>query len=555
MIRNNNIETTGLSVYEYDANTLEELLCQFYTNIESCLEVSEESNNFLQWLKNEGLPYEVDKLLHELIKDGTIEDIINKELFTELHNKITKNSNDIKDNKSELTDNLNNVNTSLLEKINEINDKLLDKINENKSDINMSNEEILTNSLNINRNKLAIEKHGNELTLQKKLELSDKYLTCNNGDNYRLNTLFRFDNQNNTQSICCVDGYIYVGFDMNNGGIIRKYNLNGTLIKETSLLQIGHVAGLTYNTKERLFYVVNGGGSSPTKVYKINFDESNIIATYDFSKLGYCGLIAYNQNDNSYILHTGNNDEGEKTFTILDSEMNQRGGFKLSNHGTPQGLLIEDELIYYLTNNKIMIMDLNGYVLKSCYHQTDKAEPQGLALGKINGVYSLLCAKSYYNNDNNFGGVYLINNKNVNNNLLMENRYSRQDNTNLELRPVMINFGVRLLDGWQEMNWGDYISGGKDVIEWIDSQFFSDMGQYELRIKLKTTLESIANVIVSPEQTLFKQSDIKFYGQTKGDGKIIVIRFLKDGESSYYDPNKLTHGSGLLITVIGGVKI
>ncbi|MGL5717950.1 MAG: hypothetical protein ACRCX2_33415 [Paraclostridium sp.] len=91
MIRNVNSKNKTkkcLSVYDYNAKTLQELLSQFYTNIEDCMKITEESRDFLKWLKDEGITDEVIKKIDELIKDGTIKDLINKEIFSDLNKKV-----------------------------------------------------------------------------------------------------------------------------------------------------------------------------------------------------------------------------------------------------------------------------------------------------------------------------------------------------------------------------------------------------------------------------------------------------------------------------------
>ena len=78
------------SCYDYDGLSLQELLCQFYTRINECIEVSNYALHLTDWLVNEGLSQEVAKKLQEWLDDGTISDIINKELFGELNAKVMK---------------------------------------------------------------------------------------------------------------------------------------------------------------------------------------------------------------------------------------------------------------------------------------------------------------------------------------------------------------------------------------------------------------------------------------------------------------------------------
>lgn len=76
------------SVYDYDGLSMQELLCQFFTKINECIEVSNESLSFLGWLKSVGLKTEVASQINELIESGELKTLINETIFNELNNKI-----------------------------------------------------------------------------------------------------------------------------------------------------------------------------------------------------------------------------------------------------------------------------------------------------------------------------------------------------------------------------------------------------------------------------------------------------------------------------------
>lgn len=76
------------SVYDYDGLTMQELLCQFFTKINECINISNDTIDLSEWLVNEGLEKEVVKKLMMWLEDGTLENIINKSLFENLYNKI-----------------------------------------------------------------------------------------------------------------------------------------------------------------------------------------------------------------------------------------------------------------------------------------------------------------------------------------------------------------------------------------------------------------------------------------------------------------------------------
>lgn len=83
-----NLNCNIFSVYDYDGLTMQELLCQFFTKINECIEVSNNSLSFLEWLKSIGLKEQVAIYLDKMVTDGTFNDIINHSIFNELTTKI-----------------------------------------------------------------------------------------------------------------------------------------------------------------------------------------------------------------------------------------------------------------------------------------------------------------------------------------------------------------------------------------------------------------------------------------------------------------------------------
>ena len=75
-------------VYSYNGLTMQDLLCQFFTKINECITVSNETIDLAKWLVNEGLEIEVVKKLMMLLEDGTVEKLINVNLFKTLNNEI-----------------------------------------------------------------------------------------------------------------------------------------------------------------------------------------------------------------------------------------------------------------------------------------------------------------------------------------------------------------------------------------------------------------------------------------------------------------------------------
>ena len=75
-------------VYSYNGLTMQDLLCQFFTTINECVKSTNEVIDLTDWLVNIGLEEEVVKKLMVLIEDGTVEKLINVNLFNTLNDKI-----------------------------------------------------------------------------------------------------------------------------------------------------------------------------------------------------------------------------------------------------------------------------------------------------------------------------------------------------------------------------------------------------------------------------------------------------------------------------------
>ena len=114
----------------------------------------------LDYLINEGLTIEIAKAVKEKIEDGTIKDIVDQQIFTELRTSITNNYNDL-NNKITATNTLVNNNTS---SINSVKSELLASNETLKEELLASNE-ALKNEVNnsIQENIQYTEEKINEL--------------------------------------------------------------------------------------------------------------------------------------------------------------------------------------------------------------------------------------------------------------------------------------------------------------------------------------------------------------------------------------------------------
>ena len=108
------------SIYDFDNSfSINELLCKFWEKIEESINISNESIDILNWIKEEGLPDELRVLLNELVDDGTIEQMINVDKIEEVIQLVnTKYAEMLAKHNNELlplTNKVNNTETSLNE--------------------------------------------------------------------------------------------------------------------------------------------------------------------------------------------------------------------------------------------------------------------------------------------------------------------------------------------------------------------------------------------------------------------------------------------------------
>lgn len=86
----NELNCNIFSVYDYDGLTIQELLCQFYTKINDCIDKCNELSTLKEWLVSEGIRSEVAEMLEKWLNDGTLENIISESLLKSLTEKINK---------------------------------------------------------------------------------------------------------------------------------------------------------------------------------------------------------------------------------------------------------------------------------------------------------------------------------------------------------------------------------------------------------------------------------------------------------------------------------
>lgn len=194
--------------------------------------------------------------------------------------------------------------------------------------------------------------------------------------------LFTVENDWNMQGLEYYEGNFIIGYDRGKGnGIIEVRNKEGQILKKSDLLKIGHSSELVVNKNNGKLYVSNGGGKIGTKVYELELDGNiNIEKEYDFSELGNSGLVTIDQEKNNFIIHTAKDDKGTHKFTVCSLDKEEIKSFNIDNIGIPQGIEHLNGKIYFYTNDKITVIDIEKEVVLKWYNIEEKGESEGLAI-------------------------------------------------------------------------------------------------------------------------------------------------------------------------------
>ena len=91
-LTNCNTNCNVFSVYDYDGLSLQELLCQFFTTINACVddvnEYTKIVNDTVAWIKNQGVKEAVIEKIKEMKDSGEFDQIIKDEIFTDFETRL-----------------------------------------------------------------------------------------------------------------------------------------------------------------------------------------------------------------------------------------------------------------------------------------------------------------------------------------------------------------------------------------------------------------------------------------------------------------------------------
>lgn len=87
-IDKNELNCNIFSVYDYDGLSMQDLLSQFFTKINQCIDLSNEAFEITDWLKKQGLKDEVAQKIQSMLDSGVLDTIINTNVYKDLNIKV-----------------------------------------------------------------------------------------------------------------------------------------------------------------------------------------------------------------------------------------------------------------------------------------------------------------------------------------------------------------------------------------------------------------------------------------------------------------------------------
>ena len=115
-------------VYDLEDYTQLEINSKLIQKIDEVIDECNNAFEFVDWLKEQGVPDEVQMIIDTMLEDGTLEKLINIEKLNQF--------------KTELTNNINQLTTETENKVNQMNTTMNNRINETVELVNQSKTEL-----------------------------------------------------------------------------------------------------------------------------------------------------------------------------------------------------------------------------------------------------------------------------------------------------------------------------------------------------------------------------------------------------------------------------
>ena len=271
-------------VYGYDDYTQLEINSKLVQKMDEVIDQCNNAFEFVDWLKEQGVPDEVQTIINTMLDDGTLENLININKLNELKTELTNNINQFKTSTNQTLENMNNTVDT---KINE--NKQL--INQTKTDLNTSMTEYQTqtnstinnfkdevnNALNVFRN-IKICKNLSEFkSAISSAEQKPTLIYLVNGE-YTLDSIIYIPSNTKIVGLGKV--------------IIKGTGLNAYFVNKTNAQAIGYNGSNNITLQNLIFDGLNN--SSGLTLIGIGHAENITIENCEFKNLHMWHMIEFN---------------------------------------------------------------------------------------------------------------------------------------------------------------------------------------------------------------------------------------------------------------------
>lgn len=378
------------SVYPYNSYTINELLMQFFNSINDCIDVVNDYvkmvDELIEWVKKEGLENAVKEELENMYDNGKLADIINKQIFSELNDKINQALEDIKNNENSINDLSNNINTTKSE--------LKELINDNVKNIEILKNSKDTTMFYILKNDLE---YG-DCTVIKADDGSYSMIDCMMEKNYTnlINQLNKIGVSKLKYLMITHDHSDHIG---NAPAIINKYKPDFIVYKGGINYDALPTEEKTWLTKEYHERMIQACVDNNVKQIIAN-DDTLPIGTNDFIKVYNSHLYDYtnlNTMSLTFVLHSNGTKSvftGDSTETAeknLQGKIGHVDFYKLSHHGADGG------------NSEIIFNELTPR-----YCSANRANEYKTYIVELNCLRAINHGATIYTNDNNDMVVFKV---------------------------------------------------------------------------------------------------------------------------------------------------
>lgn len=346
-------------VYDFSDMTDEELRCKFFQKLQECIELCNNTSEIVEWLKNEGLEEEVNEMLSIWKDDGTLDNIINEQIFYDLNSKIDT----VESNFNTTVDNaIDNVNTAVDNAITNIDNKF----NTLKADVDeklqtimyVKNEEELVQAVEIAKTKPII------IYIYKDIKLNNTIFIPGNTEVKGLGNI----TITASESInCCFSNYSTNATVYNGTKNIRIENLIFDGENRTSaltMIAIGHAENITITNCRfknlHVWHMIELNAVNNGRIENCSFENYGNSGTSGTEVIQLDAMI----NESCFPWFGNYDNTACKFIQIRNNKFNNVGTSCIGNHSFASGVVTRDVFIVgnHFENcvNCITLKDVNN---------------------------------------------------------------------------------------------------------------------------------------------------------------------------------------------------